>query len=487
MRNAMIVGGAGFGCAAAMGFALPGMPRRGPVFEPFDETKMASAINEIDKAVEDGAKAFEEFKKKNDEHLVEIKKGLDDVVRREELDKINAAIETAQKANEQFAARLKRQALYGGGDEKSADTVEAREEKAFKWWAAIQHANGSKRVDRADFGEDEQTAVAAYKSAFDKFMRIRPGQDEKMLTPEDMKALSVGSDPDGGYVVDPDTNGRIVGRIFETSPMRQYAAIQSIGTDALEGLHDNDEAAFGWVGETGARSATSSPQLDKWRIPVHEMYAKPAATQKLLDDASINMEAWLQSKVMDKFIRAENAAFVAGSGVDRPRGFTTYPDYASAGVFELGAIEQFDTGVNGGFAAAPNGGDALIDALYGLKQQYRNNATWFMNRATGGGVRKLKDSDGAYLWQPGIQAGQPATILGYAMASFEDMADYTTTGALAIAVGDMREAYQIVDRIGVRVLRDPYSNKPYVEFYSTKRTGGDVLNFEALKLVAFQS
>jgi len=465
----------------AINFGLPGLPAKGPTFDAFDEKSIGKAIDDINKSVEQENRAFEEFKAKNDERLKELEsKGFDDVVRRDELDKINDAISVATKANEQFAARLKRQALYGGTGKETSDE---REEKAFKWWAGMQNVNG-RRVTRDDFDEDAQTATDAYKSAFDAFMRHKG--DDKLMSADQLKALSVGSDPDGGYVVDADTSGRIVGRIFETSPMRQYANVQAIGTDALEGLHDTDEASFGWVGETGARSETTTPQLDKWRIPVHEMYAKPSATQKLLDDANINMEAWLQGKVTNKFTRAENSAFVTGNGVDRPSGFATYPDRASADVFEIGAVEQFDTGANGAFAAAPNGGDVLIDALYALKMQYRNNATWFLNRKTTGAVRKLKDSDGAYLWQPGIAAGQPATILGYAMASFEDMADLAT-GSLSIAVGDMNEAYQIVDRIGIRVLRDPYSNKPYVEFYSTKRTGGDMVNFEALKLVNFKA
>jgi len=440
-------------------------------------------LDDVTKAVEDGNRAFEEFKQKNDERLKELEsKGLDDVVRKDELDKINASIEEAQRKNDEFAARLKRQALYGKNADEGA-TAEEREEKAFKWWAAQQGLKG-RRVTRDDFDDNAQEAVANYKAAFDSYMRHNG--DERSMSPEDLKALSVGSDPDGGYVVDADTGGRIVSRIFETSPMRQFAAIQTIGTDALEGLHDSDEAAFGWVGEEGARSETTTPKLEKWRIPVHEMYAKPAATQKLLDDAAINMEAWLQSKVTDRFARAENTAFVTGNGVDRPRGFTTYPDRASADVFEIGAIERFTSGANGAFVAAPNGGDVLIDALYGLKAQYRANAAWFMNRKVAAEVRQLKDSDGAYLWVPGIAAGQPASLLGYPTASFEDMADLST-GSLSIAVGDMREAYQIVDRIGVRVLRDPYSNKPYVEFYSTKRTGGDVVNFEALKLIEFSS
>jgi HK97 family phage major capsid protein len=151
-----------------------------------------------------------------------------------------------------------------------------------------------------------------------------------------------------------------------------------------------------------------------------------------------------------------------------------------------GTIEQVPTGVSGGFAAAPNGGDVLIDALYGLKAQYRANATWFMNRVTTKAVRKIKDSDGAYLWSPGIAAGQPASLLGYPIASFEDMPD-PAADSLSIAVGDMRAAYQIVDRVGIRTLRDPYTAKPYVGFYTTKRVGGDVVNFEALKLIRFNT
>jgi HK97 family phage major capsid protein len=264
--------------------------------------------------------------------------------------------------------------------------------------------------------------------------------------------------------------------------MRAYASVQVISSDALEGLFDLNEASSGWVAETDTRAVTNTPQLGKWRIPVHELYAKPSATQKLLDDASINMEAWLASKVAEKFARDESTAFVTGNGVARPRGFLTYAN----GTTLPGTIEQVKTTVNGAFAAAPSGGDVLFNALYGLKAQYRANATWFMNRTTTALVRKLKDSDSAYLWTPGIAAGQPASLLGYPTASFEDMPS-PATGTLSIAVGDMREAYQIVDRIGIRTLRDPYSNKPYVEFYTTKRVGGDVVNFEALKLIDFSA
>ena len=194
------------------------------------------------------------------------------------------------------------------------------------------------------------------------------------------------------------------------------------------------------------------------------------------------MEAWLASKVSEKFARDEAAAFVNGNGVGKPRGFLTYAD----GTTLPGTIEQFDTGANGAFASAPGGADVLLSALYGLKQQYRANATWFMNRTTTGLVRRLKDSNGEFVWSPGVAAGQPATLLGYPVAAFEDMPD-PATGSLSIAVGDMREGYQIVDRIGIRTLRDPYSAKPYVEFYTTKRVGGDVVNFESIKIINFQA
>jgi HK97 family phage major capsid protein len=430
---------------------------------------MSDEIKTAVGAVEDLNKAFAEFKSVNDQRLAEIeKKGTADALLTEKLTKIEADLDIAQKKADDAVLAAKRQSrmVTTNGNEVDLDA------KALAWARGIARSRGT---DVREFGATELTS---YKSAFDSYMR----KEERTLSGDEIKALSIGSDPDGGYVVYPDLSGRIVTKVFETSPMRAYASVQVISSDALEGLFDLNEASSGWVAETDARAVTNTPQLGKWRIPVHELYAKPSATQKLLDDASINMEAWLASKVAEKFARDESTAFVTGNGVARPRGFLTYAN----GTTLPGTIEQFKTGVNGAFAAAPSGGDVLINALYGLKAQYRANATWFMNRSTTTLVRKLKDSDGAYLWSPGIAAGQPASVLGYPTASFEDMPS-PATGTLSIAVGDMREAYQIVDRIGIRTLRDPYSNKPYVEFYTTKRVGGDVVNFEALKLIDFSS
>ena len=431
---------------------------------------MSDDIKQAVEAVKLVNSSFEEFKRVNDQRIAEIeKKGVADPLLEEKIARIEADLTKAQAIADEAALASKRQSRVVT-DEKG-DRVDL-DAKASEWAGMLARRRGEAVPSFNDAGMD------AYKAAFDKFLR----KGEEIMSVDERKSLSVGTDPDGGYVVNPDLSGRIVMRVFETSPMRAYASIQVISSDALEGLFDLNEASSGWVGEEDSRPETNTPQLGKWRIPVHELYAKPKATQKLLDDASINMEAWLASKVAEKFARDEANAFVVGNGSNKPRGFLTY----TSGTTLPGTIEQFPTGASAALASAPDGGDALINALYGLKQQYRANATWFMNRATTRLVRRAKDSDGAYIWSPGIQAGQPATLLGYPVAAFEDMPD-PASNSLSIAVGDMREAYQIVDRLGIRTLRDPYSAKPYVEFYTTKRVGGDVVNFEAIKLVRLGS
>jgi HK97 family phage major capsid protein len=429
---------------------------------------MSDEIKQAVEAVKTVNTAFEEFKKANDQRLAEIeKKGSADPLLSDKLAKIEADLDAAQKRADEAHLAFKRQSRVVT-DEKG-DKIDL-DQKALDWARVNARRRGT---DVSQFGASD---LDTYRKSFDVMLR----KGEEVMGPEERKALSVGSDPDGGYVVHPDMSGRIVQKVFETSPMRAYASVQVISTDALEGLFDLNEAGSGWVGETEARAETTTPQLGKWRIPVHELYAKPKATQKLLDDAAINMEAWLASKVAEKFARDESTAFVSGNGVNRPRGFLTY----AAGTTIPGQIEQFPTAVNGAFAANPGGLDKLIDALYGLKAPYRANASWFMTRSVTALARKLKDSDGQYQWQPSNQAGQPATLLGYPVAAFEDLEPLGTT-SLSMAVGDMREAYQIVDRIGIRTLRDPYSAKPYVEFYTTKRVGGDVVNFEAIKIIRF--
>jgi HK97 family phage major capsid protein len=425
-------------------------------------------FTEVTKAVAEVKTSFEEFKSTNDDRVKLLIKGITDPLIEEKLKKINDDLKEKQDIIDRVYAATKRTMLTVDGQQVDLADMD---EKALSWAQIAAKARGT------TINEYSAQNLKEYSTAFKQFMR----KDERLMSGDETKALSVGSDPDGGYLVSPDTSGRIIKKQFETSPIRQFASVQVISSDALEGLFDLDEAGFGWVAEKGARNETSTPQLDAWRIPVHEVYAEPRATQRLIDDAAIDIEAWLAGKVADRFSRVENAAFVNGDGAGKPRGFLSY----AGGTSGLGQIERFKTGVNGGFAATPNGADVLINTVYGLKEAYRARAIFAANRLTQGAMRLLKNNDGDYIWQPSIQVGQPSTLLGYPVVGFEDMPNFSTTGALGIAFGDFAEGYQIVDRLGIRVLRDPYTAKPYVKYYTTKRVGGDVLNFEALKLVEF--
>jgi len=310
---------------------------------------------------------------------------------------------------------------------------------------------------------------------------LRKGVETSDLRDMEGKALAVQSDPDGGYYVTPDTSGRIIQRIFETSPLRSVAAVQVISTDALEGLIDDDEAGAEWVGETQLTDNEKTPKVGAWRIPAHEMATRPKATMRILEDAAISIEQWLASKVADKFSRTENEAFVNGDGNKRPRGFLTYPAAADPEVWERNAIGRVVTAGVGTIDF-----DDIFDMFYTMKNSYRAVSTWALNRRTIGTIRKLKDGESRYLWEDSLQVGTPATILGRPMIEFEDMPD-VADGTLPIALADWSLAYQIVDRLGIATLRDPYTIKPYVEFYTRKRVGGDVLNWDAIKLLEVQA
>jgi HK97 family phage major capsid protein len=305
------------------------------------------------------------------------------------------------------------------------------------------------------------------------------------LNGEERKALQAGVDSDGGYLMPTPAVGRIVKKVYETSPMRQIASVQMISGDALEGINDLDEASSGWVAETGARAETNTPQVGKYRIEAHEQYAAPKATQKLLDDGAVDVEAWLAGKVADKFSRVENAAFITGDGIGKPRGLTTYVTAATGdGARAWGQLEHVATGQAADFPAA-NPGDKLFDLIGAMKPAYLQNASFLTTREVITKVRKFKEANtNAYMWQPGLSKGQPDTLLGYPVTNAQDM-PALANNSLSLSFGDHKEGYQIVDRIGIRTLRDPYTAKPYVIFYSTKRTGGGVLNFEAIKFLKF--
>jgi HK97 family phage major capsid protein len=435
----------------AMGMAVPAA--RGILSVRADATDPAKVLAQLNTA-------FEEFKAKNDERIEALAKGKADTVLNEQVDRINATITELQSNLADVAAKAASRGLNAAGDEDVA--------KAAKAFAK------ERGVDVSP--EDYQ----AYANGLNVYMR-RGGNTPASV----MAAMSVGSDPDGGYTVTPDTSGRIVKKIYETSPMRQVAAVTTIGTDRLEGFNDLGEGTAGWVGETQARPATDTPQLGKWEIPVHEMYAFPQATQKLLDDSMFDIESWLADKTADKFIRTENASFLNGDGVLKPRGLLTYPTAITADASRAwGTFQHVLTGTDGTFGSTTNGTDKLIDLVYSVKAGYRANANFMTSRPTIAAIRKLKDGQGNYAWQPSLSALSGGTILGFNIVEAEDM-PVMGADSLSLAFGDFRETYQIVDRVGIRVLRDALTNKPYVGFYTTKRVGGAAINFEAVKFMKF--
>lgn len=439
----------------------------------------------VETKLDELGRAFESFKAANDRELAELKQsGHASAETRAKVDRINAALDQIQGTVREAEAQAKE-------DRRKLERLEAEAARLSQRPEAVERELQEARAffrTRASLRKEPEPASVnvetyrAYRAAFLEFAR----KGHESIAPEIRAALSVGSDPAGGYLVPPDMTGRIVERIYETSPIRQYASAQTIGTDALEGILDLDEAGSEVVSETGTRNETTTPELGVWRIPVHEQSAEPRATLKILEDAVIDIGAWLERKLAERFARQENLWSVSGNGVNRWRGFLTY----AAGTPTASAwsqIQQIVTGVDGGFvtsSATANAGDCLLDALYALKAPHRARAAWAMNRLTAARVRKIKDADGNYVWAPGIQQGQPATLMGYPVAEFEDMPN-VTTGSLSIAVADWAEAYQIVDRIGLTILRDQYTSKGLMKFYGRKRSGGDVVNTEAIKLIKF--
>jgi len=270
--------------------------------------------------------------------------------------------------------------------------------------------------------------------------------------------------------------------LAKASPIRGLATVQQIGSSIYRKPITTVEAASGWVAETDSISTTSTPTISAIDFPAMELYAMPATTQPLLDDSFVDIEQWLANEVQIVFAEQEGAAFVSGTGSGQPKGFISYTNVADAS-WSWGNIGYIASGAAGAFASS-DPADALVTLAYAPKQGYRANGTWVMNRKTESVVRKFKDSTDNYIWQPGTSVGQPSTLLGYPVAEAEDMPDIAAN-SYSIAFGDFARGYLVVDRVGIRVLRDPYSAKPYILFYTTKRVGGGVQNFEAIKLMKF--
>jgi len=301
----------------------------------------------------------------------------------------------------------------------------------------------------------------------------------------EMKAFTGTSGAEGGYAVPKEIDSEIDRTLKAISPIRAVANVVKVGSSGYRKLVTSGGTPSGWSSETGARTQTDTPVFNEIAPPMGELYANPAASQAMLDDAAFDVEQWLANEIATEFARAEGAAFVSGDGTNKPKGFLAAPVAATSDASRaFGTLQYLASGAAGDFAANPQ--DKLIDLVQTLRAPYRQGASWVMNSATLARIRKFKTSDGQFLWSPGLVAGQAATLLGYPVVEAEDMPDIAAN-ALAIAFGNFKAGYLIADRTETAVLRDPYTNKPFVHFYATRRVGGMVSNSEAIKLMKFSA
>lgn len=375
-------------------------------------------------------KDWSEFKATMEEKDAEVKAKFDDVVTTEKLDKIEASVGDLQKLVDDANMKI----------------------------AAAATAGGTEPVK-------DQEYTTAFKSHFSK------GTVQA--------SLNKGADDEGGYLAPVEWDRTITDALIEVSAMRSIASTQTISKTAFTKLFNLRGTGSGWVGEAAARPETSTATFGEMTITPGELYANPGATQGMLDDAEVNLEAWIAGEVQTEFSKQEGLAFVSGDGTNKPSGFLTYATGgANAAANPLGAIEVLTAAATTAVTE-----DELLDVIYSVPSSYTMDARFVMNRSTMGTIRKLRDGDGRQLWQPSTAAGQPSTLLNYAVTEMPDMPDMAA-GASAIAFGNFRRGYLIVDRMGVRVLRDPYTAKPKVLFYTTKRVGGAVVDPQGLKVLA---
>lgn len=300
----------------------------------------------------------------------------------------------------------------------------------------------------------------------------------------ELKSVTGTVPADGGYAVPQEIDAAIDATLRDISPIRSIANVVRVGSAGYRKLVTQNGVTSGWASETATRPETATPTFNEIVPSFGELYANPAATQAMLDDAAFDVESWLAEEIATEFAKAEGAAFVNGDGVHKPKGFLRSA-VASTGdaTRPFGTLQYVAAGAAGGFASA-NPQDRLIELVHALRAPYRQGASWVMNASTLATIRKFKTSEGAFIWQPGLSSGQPDMLLGYPVVEAEDMPDIAA-GSLSIAFGNFRAGYLIAERTETSILRDPYSNKPYVHFYATKRLGGAVTNSEAIKLMKF--
>lgn len=433
------------------------------------EVKEIAEINEkMDKVLESATKA-----QQMGEEAIN-KSGEVDVIVKDAIAK--AAEESAKAAEEMQALKLK------------FDSIDKTSEYLEKMIARMDGGNG---------GDEQKELSAKAGEQMARYLRNGTALDEDVVKgvielqlkdglfgvtddvrQHEIKTLIAGNNPQGGYFIRPERSATMIQRIFETSPIRSIANIETTSSDSLEFLIDDDEATSGgWVGETASRGETGTPDIGLLTIPAHEQFAQPKATQKMLDDSGFDIESWLSRKVTNKMTRVENTAFVTGDGAQKPKGFLTLDAWSVAGTYERGKIEQ----INSGNAAAFTG-DGVKKLQNSLLEAYQPGAVFGIKRASWEQIITLKDGNGAYLLDPrSFKAGDDLVLLGKPVTFMDDM-PVIAADALAMAYGDFGVGYTIVDRIGFRVIRDEFTAKPFILFYTTKRTGAAPTSYEAIKI-----
>ena len=403
------------------------------------ETKGAAVNGDLESL----HRAFAAFRETNDQRLDQIDARLSaDVITDEKLARIDRAIDETKRRLDMHTIERSRPRLEL--TTKSADPAHHEHKAAFHAYVRSGEAAGLKAIEE--------------------------------------KAMSIGSGPDGGYLVPTPAETEILRRMAAISPIRSIASVRAISTATFKKAFSLSGPASGWVAEADARPQTGNQQIADMTFPAMELYAMPAATQSLLDDAAVDIEQWIAEEIDTVFAEQEGAAFVSGNGTNKPTGFLSYTKSTTA-AWSWGKTAYILTGAAGAFPAS-NPSDVLVDLIYAAKAGYRQNARFVMNRKTQAAIRKFKSSTGDYLWEPPASVGAPATLMNFPVVEAEDMPD-VAADSFSVAFGDFQRGYLIVDRLGIRVLRDPYSSKPYVLFYTTKRVGGGIQDFDAIKLLKF--
>lgn len=301
----------------------------------------------------------------------------------------------------------------------------------------------------------------------------------------ELKSFSGLTPAQGGYAVPREIDAMIASQLRDISPIRRIAQVVQVGTAGYRKLIATGGVSSGWVSEGAARPETATPSFAEIAPPSGELYANPAASQAMLDDAAFDLESWLAAEIAFEFARAEGAAFVGGNGINQPLGFLgSAKSLVSDATRPFGTMQYLASGNATGLNANPE--SKMIDMMHSLRAGYRQGASWVMNSATLAVIRKLKTSDGAFLWQPGLIEGQPDRLLGYPIVEAENMPDIAAN-AFPIAFGNFKQGYLIAERSATQILRDPFTNKPFVHFYATKRIGGQVLDSAAIKLLKIEA